>query len=257
MTVLRELTAIASSAAYLLALLDNQSNAAFLPTQFATTSHRPAAARDGVSTKIDELTARFRTYQKPNNARIAPRRWHASSPSSSSSNSNDDEDDDDATSRQQQPSSYGNRSLAWTERYRRTIPYEKARIKAMSLGLRSKADWDDYLADGKKIHGPYLPNRPDEMYPDDWISWEEFLGVMRPYDEARDLVVTVLGLTCMDEYEAFVGDDVKRAEGLRIPAKPHKVYKGKGWRGFDHFFGKEESTLYFSLDADTDSLPDS
>ena len=74
------------------------------------------------------------------------------------------------------------------------------------------------------------------MYPDDWVSWEEFLGVMRPYDQARDLVRT-LGIQNFDEYEYFVRNDKKRAEGLRIPAKPHIVYRDKGWTTFEDFFG--------------------
>lgn len=132
---------------------------------------------------------------------------------------------------------YGNRSLAWTKRYRKHFPYEYARKEAMSLGLRSKDEWDEYLADGKVYHGAYLPNRPDEMYALEWISWEEFLGIMRSYDEAKDLVQNVLKLRNMGEYIDFVSANTKRAEGLRIPAKPHIVYKGKGWISPEDFFG--------------------
>ena len=74
------------------------------------------------------------------------------------------------------------------------------------------------------------------MYPDDWVSWDEFLGIMRPYEEARDLVRT-LGIQNFEEYELFVSVDTKRAEGLRIPAKPHIVYKDNGWTTFEDFFG--------------------
>lgn len=51
---------------------------------------------------------------------------------------------------------YGSRSLEWTNKYRSVIPYEKARISVMDLGLRNKSDWDEYVADGKVYHGPYL-----------------------------------------------------------------------------------------------------
>jgi len=145
-----------------------------------------------------------------------------------------DHDDDDEDNRKEL--SYGRRSAAWTNRYRRLIPYDLARKRAMSLGLRSKQEWDDYIQDEVLEHGPYLPTRPDEMYPDDFEGWEEFLGCMRPYDETRQIVQSVLGLKCMDEYLNFVRDDAKRAEGLRIPAIPEIVYKDSGWIDDKHFF---------------------
>jgi hypothetical protein len=49
---------------------------------------------------------------------------------------------------------YRNRSLAWTNRYRTLIPYEKARQEAISMGFYSKEEWDEYVSDGKKYHGP-------------------------------------------------------------------------------------------------------
>jgi len=77
------------------------------------------------------------------------------------------------------------------------------------------------------------------MYAEEWVSWDEFLGLMRPYDETRHMVQNVLCLRNMEQYYFFVNGDRKRAEGLRIPAKPHIVYSEKGWRGEDHFFGRE------------------
>jgi len=76
------------------------------------------------------------------------------------------------------------------------------------------------------------------MYADDWISWDEFLGLMRPYNETREIVRKVLKLKSMDEYTEFVKADIKRAEGLRIPAKPDIVYKKKGLISERHFFGE-------------------
>jgi hypothetical protein len=63
----------------------------------------------------------------------------------------------------------------------------------MSLGLCSKEEWDECLAEGNVHHGPYLPNNPDEMYQTEWISWDDFLGVIHPYEETRQIIVkTVL-----------------------------------------------------------------
>ena len=142
------------------------------------------------------------------------------------------EDDDDGESL----TTYGNRSLAWTNRYRRLLPYEDARRRMLALGLTSKEDWEDYM----EMHnpGPYLPRRPDEMYVDDWVSWDEYLGVMRPYEDARYMVQSVLRIKSRDDYESFVKADSKRAEGLRIPARPDLFYRGKGWTSWAEFVGK-------------------
>lgn len=131
---------------------------------------------------------------------------------------------------------YGRRSLSWTKKYRQLVPYEYARATAMKLGLRSKDEWDDYLADGKVYHGPYIPSRPNEMYAEEWVSWEEFLGVMRTLEESMALV-RMLNIQSELEYRNFVSMDTRRAEGLRIPAEPEIFYRDKGWFSWDHFLG--------------------
>lgn len=110
----------------------------------------------------------------------------------------------------------------------------------MKLGLRSKEEWTDYLEDGRVYQNKYLPSRPDEMYANEWVSWEEFLGIMRPYEETRYMVQRVLRIKTMEEYKTFINADPKRAEGLRIPYKPDIVYKDKGWINSEHFFAVEE-----------------
>lgn len=151
-------------------------------------------------------------------------------------NNDGDEDEDDDDDEIQQ-TAYGNRSLAWTKNYKRLIPYEFARAQAMSLGLSSKEEWQTHAHTG-----PYMISRPDEMYQEEWVSWEEFLGAMRPYEETKYLVQSILKLKSMDEYRSFVQMDPKRAEGLRIPAKPEIVYKDSGWQGSEIFFGTRKSS---------------
>lgn len=146
-------------------------------------------------------------------------------------NADDDSDDDDE---EDNIKPYGNRSLAWTKRYRKMIPYEAARKRVLKFGHRSKEDWDECVANGWQ--GQYVPARPDEMYEPEWVSWDEFLGLMRPYDEARHIAVNVLGLKDIDQYVLFISQNPKRAEGLRMPLRPDKVYKDKGWIDAEHFF---------------------
>ena len=143
----------------------------------------------------------------------------------------DDEDDDDNIK------PYLNRTLGWTKRYRKLVPYANARQTAMRLGLRSKAEWEDIREFGKAFHGAHSVSRPDLMYAKEWISWEEFLGVMRPYEEAKDITQNQLNLRSMEEYRDWVGKNTKEAENLRIPAKPDIVYREKGWISSEDFFG--------------------
>jgi hypothetical protein len=44
----------------------------------------------------------------------------------------------------------------------------------------------------------------------------------------------------MEEYRQFVKADTKRAEGLRIPAKPDIVYRSTGWDEDDFFYNGSE-----------------
>ena len=101
----------------------------------------------------------------------------------------EDEDYDDDDDIEIKP--YGSRSLAWTKRYRRLNPYEKVRNRVLQFGHRSKDDWDDACSSGQL--GQYVPLRPDEMYAPEWISWDEFLGVTRSYNDTRNIAVNVLG----------------------------------------------------------------
>jgi hypothetical protein len=136
---------------------------------------------------------------------------------------NEDNDEDETIK------PYGRRSLAWTKRYRRLIPYHVARANAVAMGMTTPEDYQRWR------RGPYQIQRPEEMYALEWISWDEFLGTMRTYDDTRQLV-RLLQLQSMEEYQDFVRQDPKRAEGLRIPAMPNIVYKDCGWENAHLFF---------------------
>lgn len=130
---------------------------------------------------------------------------------------------------------YRNRSLAWTKRYRKLNPYERVRARVISFGHRSKSDWDDAVSSGQL--GQYVPSHPDEMYAPEWVDWDEWLGLMRSYDDTKNLAST-LGLKSLDEYVIFVRSNNKRAEGLRIPVRPDIYYKDQ-WIDEDTFFGRQ------------------
>jgi hypothetical protein len=83
--------------------------------------------------------------------------------------------------------------------------------------------------------GQYVPSYPDEMYEPEWDSWEEWLGLMRSYEETQSLARNVLHLKSLDDYILFVRSNPKRAEGLRIPVRPDLFYKME-WTGEAAFF---------------------
>ena len=143
----------------------------------------------------------------------------------------DIEDDDEPTIKP-----YRNRSLSWTLRYRALNPYDKARQRVINnFGHRSKEDWDEAMSSG--LLGQYVPNYPDEMYAPEWAGWDEWLGLMRPYNDTKNLASSILGLKTFDEYLIFVKSNPKRAVGLRIPVRPDIFYKDE-WIDEGSFFGK-------------------
>lgn len=82
------------------------------------------------------------------------------------------------------------------------------------------------------------------MYAPEWESWEEFLGIMRSYEETKNIATSLLGLKSLDDYLIFVKCNAKRAEGLRIPVRPDLYYDE--WIDEESFFGKRdknESTI--------------
>lgn len=143
------------------------------------------------------------------------------------------EDDDNDDDHEPTIKPYRNRSLAWTQRYRKLNPYEKARARVISFGHRSKDDWDEAASSGQL--GQYVPTYPDEMYAPEWVGWDEWLGLMRGYNETQQLAVHILGLKSLDEYYIFVKSDSKRAEGLRIPLRPDLYYEDE-WIDEETFF---------------------
>lgn len=164
------------------------------------------------------------------NLHIDPTRLFASNEENDKAGLKNDDDDDDGDLCRP----YGNRSLAWTKRYRKLIPYETARAQAVAMGMSTQEEYQRWRK------GPYQIQRPDEMYAAEWISWDEFLGSMRSYEDTQK-VVRLLQLKSMEEYHEFVRLDPKRAEGLRIPAKPDSVYRDCGWESPQVFFGTSDS----------------
>jgi hypothetical protein len=83
------------------------------------------------------------------------------------------------------------------------------------------------------------------MYAPEWSSWEEWLGLMRSYNETQHIATNILRLKSLDDYLLFVKSNAKRAEGLRIPVRPDLYYDD--WVDEESFFGKRDSDEVIDL----------
>ena len=77
----------------------------------------------------------------------------------------------------------------------RLIPFETARAAVQNIGLLTREEWDEWVADNKpgvtSTRAWFMPNRPDEAYADSgWQGWDDWLGVILPYEAAHEVVAT-------------------------------------------------------------------
>lgn len=140
-------------------------------------------------------------------------------------------------------SSYASRPN-WRRKYRQALPFNEARRCVQAIGFDSREDWDEWVADGKSCPwlGPYMPNHPEEMYAEEWQGWDDFLGLILDFEEARK-VVAELGLQTQEDWYQFVEEDAVRLRELRLPARP-AFYYSRQWQGYDHWLGLPERTIY-------------
>lgn len=123
--------------------------------------------------------------------------------------------------------------------------YEEATEAAKTLNIKSKKDYERYVADcNERGSISRLPSTPHKTYADKWIDWPNFLG--RPGNKKPK----VLRLT-FEECRAFVKTfnfsskipyhkmKAEKTLPINIPWKPEQIYKSE-WRGWPHYLGREE-----------------
>ncbi|CAL1162454.1 unnamed protein product [Cladocopium goreaui] len=132
----------------------------------------------------------------------------------------------------------------WRKRYRRVLPFDEARRCVQAIGFGCRNEWDDWVADGKKspFLGPYVPNDPEAMYAEEWEGWDDFLGIILDFKEAR-LVSRMLGLQSQEDWYSFVEADAVRLRSLRLPALP-SVYYAAEWQGYEDWLALPNETLF-------------
>ena len=114
---------------------------------------------------------------------------------------------------------------------------------ARSMGFSSKDEWDEYGCPGAYR----LPRDADVVWQEEWQGWDDFLGVILPFPQAKELVST-LELRDQAEYHEALrihrGDALADATAVdvgRLPAQPDVYYAmhGAQWEGWDDFLGSE------------------
>jgi len=133
---------------------------------------------------------------------------------------------------------------------KRNIPFETARFSVQRIGLQSEDEWWAWCADLKpgitSKRFWHLPSRPDLAYPAEWQGWDDWLGVLLPFAEAR-AAVSRLGVLSQEHWWAVARERASLLQQLRVPARPH-IYYAKEWRGYDDWLGKPETTLVMPRD---------
>ena len=130
----------------------------------------------------------------------------------------------------------------------RLIPFETARTAVQNLGLTSIDEWEEWVVDNKpgitSTRCWLMPNQPDEAYAaSGWQGWDDWLGVMLPYEAARD-VVREMGILSQEQWWAVVKLEAPKLQRLRVPARPHLKYP-REWQGYDTWLGLPETPLTF------------
>eukprot|EP00966_Prymnesium_polylepis_P099330 2300496-Prymnesium_polylepis.1 len=136
-----------------------------------------------------------------------------------------------------------------------SLPFAEARAMARAMGMSSREEWEEYSCPGAYR----LPSDPDKVWAAEFKGWDDWLGVMLPFGEAR-AVVRSLRLVSQQEYTQFMaeGADLERAEpgswkgdhalrirrvesGIdagRLPARPDLLYR-EDWAGWPDWLGAE------------------
>ena len=120
-------------------------------------------------------------------------------------------------------------------------PYIKAEKFVLSLGLKSRKEWDIYSKSGKKPAD--IPTGPERVYNKEWKGFGDWLGTgtvanqnrkFRSFEEAR-MFAQSLGLKSKEDWAKYCSSGQKPAD---IPQKPYRTYK-KDWIWWGDWLGYE------------------
>jgi len=135
---------------------------------------------------------------------------------------------------------------------RQYFPYEKLKIEAIKLGIKSVRAWFRWW----EQHRPKMVPRNPHLHYEEWENWNIFLGTKnRPANERQKdyisyisakKIVHPLKLRHKREYrEWFTANRLKY-----LPSHPEDVYKNKGWVSWKDWLG---TTLAARLESKSDN----
>ena len=121
---------------------------------------------------------------------------------------------------------------------RALYPFQEARKIARNYGFESKEEFLEYSCPGAY----QLPKNPDEVWENEWLGWENFLGICYNFEEGRT-IARKLKLKNKEEYIKLFDDKIICDDdpASRLPYKPDLKYKAEGWLGWDDWLLQKEN----------------
>jgi len=128
--------------------------------------------------------------------------------------------------------------------------FKEARAFVRSIRLKSWNEWTKYCKGKLPEKGRLpidIPNKPDHVYKNEWVSWGDWQGTgtvatqdrkYRTFKEAR-ILVRSLGLKSGSEWAEYCKGKLPEKGTLPkdIPAQPSGTYKDRGWKDMGDWLG--------------------
>jgi hypothetical protein len=127
-----------------------------------------------------------------------------------------------------------------------SLSYNEAnRWVSKNLKVKSSLDWRKLIEGG--VIPEYIPNSPQDVYSEEWIGWNEFLGTDNkkpsdynyiPLKDAIEYVQKNLDVKSKLKWRELVLDGEIPDN---IPNRPERYYKNRGWTSWGDFFGTDNA----------------
>ena len=130
--------------------------------------------------------------------------------------------------------------------------YKKFKSEILKYNIKSRKDYDK-LYKSKKFPNNF-PKTPHNVFRDKgWLGWSDFLNITnfstakRNYYSLVQLkkIVKNKQISNEKEYKEYY----RRKIDSKIPSKPYKTYKDKGWKGWPEFFQRKKNKVVSYFEA--------
>lgn len=115
---------------------------------------------------------------------------------------------------------------SFCEQKERYNTFEECKVAARALNITTQRE---YLR--RRREDPKLPQNPEQIFSEEFLGWEEFLGIGGvPYETYEEASAAAVRLGCTNK--AYYRQ--RRKEDPRLVASPMAHYS-QHWKGWDHF----------------------